>query len=154
MIDFTTPTPLRDAIASLSARTPLGSAMKSKQWERTAQEIRDAAFFSATVEDERLLASMQAKIMQRLQLARSADAAEVTMDRSRFIAEMQDVLKAAGFKPDPKKRGTIEDVSSAGRLGLIWDMQLAMGQGGEPLERHSRTGKQRDGSLRHFHRAT
>jgi hypothetical protein len=82
----TPPTPLRDAIAQLSVRTPLGSAMKSKQWERTAQQIRDAAFFSATVEDERLLASMQAKIMQRLKLARSADAAEVTMDRSRFIA--------------------------------------------------------------------
>lgn len=129
MIDFTTPTPLRNAIAQLSARTPLGSAMKSKQWERTAQQIRDAAFFSATVEDERLLATMQAKIMQRLKLARSADAAEVTMDRSRFIAEMQDELKAAGYRPDPKKRGTIEDVSSAGRLGLIWDMQLAMAQG-------------------------
>lgn len=129
MIDFTTPTPLRDAIAQLSARTPLGSAMKSKQWERTALEIRDAAFFSATVEDERILANMQAKIMQRLKLARSADAAEVTMDRSRFIAEMQDELKVAGYKPEPKKRGTIEDVSSAGRLGLIWDMQLAMAQG-------------------------
>jgi hypothetical protein len=129
MIDFTTPQPLSEAVASLSKRTPLGSKMTSAEWERAPADVRDAAFFSATVEEERILASMQAKLLQRVRLARSKDAAGVTMDRSRFIAEMQDELKAAGYRPDPKKRGGIQDVSSAGRLGLIWDMMLAMSQG-------------------------
>ncbi|GAA5482058.1 hypothetical protein Hsar01_01273 [Haloferula sargassicola] len=51
------------------------------------------------------------------------------MNRTRFIAEMQDVLKELGYQPDPNKRGTLQDVSSARRLGLIWDMNLKMAAG-------------------------
>ncbi len=132
MIDFTTPIPLEDAVRSLGAKTPLGRALSSAEWERMPVEIRDRAFFSAMVEDERILAEMQRRILQRVRLQRSklADGSEgVTMDRARFIAEMQEELDRAGYRPDPAKAGGLQDLSSAGRLGLIWDMQLAQAHG-------------------------
>lgn len=132
MIDFTTPVPLEDAVRSLGAKTPLGRALSSAEWELESVEIRDRAFFSATVEDERILAEMQRRILQRVRLQRSklADGSEgVTMDRARFISEMQEELDRAGYRPDPAKAGGLQDLSSAGRLGLIWDMQLAQARG-------------------------
>jgi hypothetical protein len=132
VIDFTTPVPLEDAVRSLGAKTPLGRALSSAEWELESVEIRDRAFFSATVEDERILAEMQRRILQRVRLQRSklADGSEgVTMDRSRFIAEMQEELDRAGYRPEPKHTGGLQDLSSAGRLGLIWDMQLAQAHG-------------------------
>jgi len=132
MIDFTTPVPLEDAVRSLGAKTPLGRALSSAEWELEPVEIRDRAFFSAMVEDERILAEMQRRILQRVRLQRSklADGSEgVMMDRSRFIAEMQEELGRAGYRPEPKHAGGLQDLSSAGRLGLIWDMQLAQAHG-------------------------
>lgn len=132
MIDFTTPIPLEDAVRSLGAKTPLGTALRSAELERLPVDIRDRSFFSATVECERILAEMQRRILQRVRLERSklADGSEgVTMDRARFIAEMQEELDRAGYRPDPAKAGTLQDLSSAGRLGLIWDMNLAQAQG-------------------------
>jgi len=132
MIDFTTSQPLEDAVDSLSARTPVGSAMRSAEWAGVPVEVRQRAFFMATVENERILAIAKAKISQRLKLERSklADGGEgVTMDRSRFIAEMQDELEAVGYRPDPVLKGGLRDISSHKRLALVWDMQLAMAEG-------------------------
>jgi hypothetical protein len=132
MIDFTTPTPLRDAVKSLGERTPLGVALSSRELELLPVELRDRAFFSAFVENERILVEMQRRLLQRVKLERSklADGSEgVTMDRARFIAEMQEELDRAGYRPNPKDAGGLQDLSSAGRLGLIWDMNLAQAQG-------------------------
>jgi hypothetical protein len=127
-VSFTTARPLTEAVAALGRRTPLGSRLDSAGWQLVAPEIRDRAFFSATVEDERMLVAMQAKIQQRIDLATQSPSG-VTMDRSRFIAETQDDLRALGYVPDPAKAGTLQDISSAGRLGLIWDMQVKMAEG-------------------------
>ena len=132
MIDFTTSQPLKGAVASLSARTPVGSAMRSAEWSAVPVAIRRRTFWISTVESERILAIAQAKIAQRLNLARSemADGGEgVVMDRSRFIAEMQDELESVGYKPDPAFKGGLRDVSSHRRLALVWDMQLAQAEG-------------------------
>jgi hypothetical protein len=132
MIDFTTATPLQVAVDSLERRSPLGLALSSAEIERLPQELKDQSFFSATVENERVLAEMQAKILRRLKLERDTleDGGPGTlMDRSGFIEDMQAVLDAEGYKPEPGKEGGIQDVSSDRRLGLIWDMQLAMAQG-------------------------
>ena len=132
MIDFTTSQPLKEAVDSLSARTPVGSAMRSAEWAGVPVEVRKRAFFMATVENERILAIAKAKISQRINLERSklADGGEgVTMDRSRFIAEMQDELEAVGYRLDPALKGGLRDISSHKRLALVWDMQLAMAEG-------------------------
>ncbi len=132
MIDFTTSQPLKEAVDSLSARTPVGSAMRSAEWAGVPVAIRRRTFWISTVENERILAIAQAKISQRLNLERSklADGSEgVVMDRSRFIAEMQDELEAVGYRPDPAFKGGLRDVSSHRRLALVWDMQLAQAEG-------------------------
>lgn len=126
MIDFTTSQPLSEAVENISTRTPVGSKLTSAQWAMVPPEIRMRSFFSARVEEERYLVSMQDKLTQRVLLARENG---TLMDRSRFIAEMQDDLKQFGYEPDPRKRGSIQDLSSAGRLGLIWDMNLAQAEG-------------------------
>jgi hypothetical protein len=51
------------------------------------------------------------------------------MDRRRFIDEMRVELGRLGYRPQRGKEGTIQDLTSSGRLGLIWDMNLAMAQG-------------------------
>jgi len=131
MINFTTAQPLEKAVARLGQRTPLGATLSSAEWSRVPVEIREISFFSAYVECERVLAIMQEKILRRVKLEREklANGEEITMDRARFIAEMQDELHALGYEPEPKDQGTIRDLSSAGRLGLIWDMQLGMARG-------------------------
>lgn len=132
MINFTTARPLQEAVESISRRTPMGSVLSSAEWEVVPAEIRQRAMFSARVEDERLLAAMQAKLQQRIQLERSklADGGEgVTMDRRRFIDETRMDLAKAGYRPDLKKAGGLQDLSSTGRLGLIWQMNLDQAQG-------------------------
>jgi hypothetical protein len=126
MIDFTTAQPLGEAVENISTRTPIGSTLNSAEWALLPPEIRMRALFSSRVEEERYLVSMQDKLEQRVRLGRNEG---TLMERSRFIAEMQDDLKQFGYEPDPRKRGSIQDISSAGRLGLIWDMNLAQAEG-------------------------
>lgn len=132
MIDFTTSQPLQEAVDSLERRTPLGTAMTSAEIGRLPLEIRDASFFSAQVQKEKILVEMQNRILQRVRLERSklADGSPgVTMDRGRFIDEMRVVLQREGYRPNPKKAGGLQDLSSTARLGLIWDMNLAQAHG-------------------------
>lgn len=132
MISFTTSQPLQEAVDSLSARTPVGSAMRSAEWGALPVELRKRSFWMATVENERILTIAQAKISQRLRLENSVlpdGGVGATMDRSRFIAEMQDELRAVGYRPEKGKKGGLQDVSSFKRLGLVWDMQLAQAAG-------------------------
>ncbi len=126
MIDFTTAMPLTTAVEVISGKTPLGSRMNSAEWAMVPPEIRLRAMFAARVEEERYLVSMQDKLEQRVRLGREDG---TLMNRARFIAEMQDDLKQFGYEPDPRKRGSMQDLSSAGRLGLIWDMNLAQAEG-------------------------
>jgi hypothetical protein len=126
MLDFTTAIPLPRAVEVISNKTPLGSRLGSAEWALVSAEIRQRAMFSARVEEERYLISMQDKLQQRILLGRNEG---TLMDRSRFIAEMQDDLRQFGYEPDPRKRGSLQDLSSAGRLGLIYDMNLAQAEG-------------------------
>jgi hypothetical protein len=130
MIDFITPVPLEEAVSSLGSKTRIGALLSSAEWQGLPAELRDRAFFSAWVESERILAEAQRRIMQRVQMERDAiEAGGRVMERGRFIEEMQDLLESMGYEPDPDKAGSLQDLSSAGRLGLIWQMQLDQAHG-------------------------
>ncbi|MEI8038406.1 MAG: hypothetical protein WCJ14_08450 [Verrucomicrobiota bacterium] len=132
MVSFTTSAPLQDAVAQISGRTPLGSVLKSREWELVPAELRMRAMFSAQVENERVLAEAQTRLLQRIKLERTvlADGADgALMDRGRFIEEMRQVLRDEGYKRGPAKKGSLLDLKSTRRLGLIWDMNLAQAQG-------------------------
>ena len=114
-------------MAALDRRTPLGSALNSREWERVPAELRDRTMFSATVENERLLQEMKDRLAQRLALTRTEGGAH--MDRGRFIEEMRQELSAAGYKRGNARRGSLRDLKSSRRLGLIWDMNVSQAAG-------------------------
>lgn len=143
MISFSQPQPLQAAVDSVSARTPLGTALGSEAIAELPSEIRRRAFFSATVEEVRLLERMQRDILTRLRLERrdlsklalpggrpQADGTQGTFQRrDQFVREMQELAERYGVRPDDHRRGTIQDIGSFRRLRLIWDVQTKMAQG-------------------------
>jgi len=130
MIRLTTDSPLQAAIDSMDARSPVGSRMNSREWETTAAEVRDKAFWISTLEDERVLADAQRRIREAIAQQRdTAAAGGRVMERGRFVLEMQDILDEVGYQPDPEKRGTLQDLSSSRRLSLVYAMNLDMAQG-------------------------
>lgn len=130
MISFVTEQPLQESVDALGRKSPLGALLSSAQWGQLPIEIRERAFFSAWLENERLLGEMQRRLIQRVALERDRiEAGGRLMDRGRFIEEMQGLLDAAGYVADPEKEGTLQELASAGRLGLIWQMNLDQAHG-------------------------
>lgn len=120
-------TPLPKAVQSFEERKVFPSGMTSQDWENEPAAIRQRLFFSARVEEERILSAMHQKLQTRIRLAESEGA---TMDKSRFIAEMQQMLTQEGYRrSDDVKKGSLRDLKGYRRLSLIWEMNLAQAQG-------------------------
>jgi len=111
---FTSPMPFDAAVRRLESKTPVASLLTSAQWEELQLGVRDRAFFSARVNDIRTVASMQSGIRDALALDRG-DGRAFT-DRAHFISDMRSRLGAA-----PGDSGQLTDITSAKRLGLIYD---------------------------------
>lgn len=128
----TTTQPLPAAVEQMAGRAPLGRSLTAAEWMLVPAEIRLRAMFSSRVECERLLAEFHDRMTQRITLesSRLADGSEgVTMDRGRFVREMREYLDKTGYRPPPKHAGTLRDLTSQGRLGLIWQMNIDQAQG-------------------------
>ena len=111
----------------LRNKRELGTDLSSAELGDLPAEIRDRAFFSARVEDERLLAEMKSRLQNRIELSKRDGR---TMDRGVFIEEMRDILRENGYqRPDGIKAGSLRDLKSSRRLGLIFDMNVAQAQG-------------------------
>lgn len=126
------PEPLQDAVEKISAKTPVGSVLKSADWAKVPLALRERAQFSSGVESARLLQAIQDRIAGQIQQQREqlGDGQEATFDRSSFIDAIREIARDEGLTPaDPDKRGTIEDITSIRRLGLIYDTQIAQAQG-------------------------
>jgi hypothetical protein len=118
--------PLRDAVEMMREKVPVGSAMGSAEWEAVSAEMRLRAMFSARVEDERILAEMQRRLEVRMELGKKDGR---TMDRGVFIEEMREDLLRTGYSRGNAREGSLQDLRSTRRLGLIWDMNVAQAQG-------------------------
>jgi hypothetical protein len=123
--------PLAEAVAKLDARTPIGAALRSDQWADVPLALRERAQFSANVESVRLLSAIQEKLRTRLTLAREQVAnGEAFVDRSSFIADIRGIAKAEGVRTtDGAGAGTVRDIRSSARLGLIFDQQTRQAAG-------------------------
>lgn len=136
-MNFTEPKPLTDVLAHLDAKTPLGSAMRSADWQAAPQELRDGAFFSAGVTEARFIAQQKQAIRDMIARARETNAAGQSMwkmDRGQFIAQLRQMGEAMGVKhPDGRKGGVnekdITDPISIARLKLVVNTQLDLAYG-------------------------
>jgi hypothetical protein len=125
--------PLDEAVARISAKTPIGSKLRSKEWAGVPVALRERAMFSAGVESVRLLASMQDELRKAAGMIQEQVAhGEAYVDRSVFIAKMRERALNWGVTstatPDGSKgivrTGDVTDIRSAKRLGLIYDTQM------------------------------
>lgn len=116
--------PLGDAIRSLGNKRAIASVMNTAQWEALEVGIRNRAFWSATVEDQRYLDALQRNIQGYLKQ-------EPGYDRSGFVRDMQEMADMLKLRPDvgDSKRGGLQDVGSVRRLNLIWKTNLEMAEG-------------------------
>ena len=129
-IDIRLGSPMPAAVAALGRRTVVGSPMRTADWDQVDPEIREAAFFSAAVEETRWLESAKAKIDERIAL-KSASMGRATMDKAKFVREMQILAEQLGMRPAEKQdgRGSLTDPGSRRRLELIFDVQTGLAQG-------------------------
>jgi len=124
-------TPLADAVAKLSDKTPVGSVLRSAEWAALPLALREGAQFSAGVESARVLQAVQDRMLGLLKLEREklANGQEATFDRSSFIDAIRRIAREEGLTPaNERDRGTLRDITSIPRLGLIFDMQQARAQ--------------------------
>jgi hypothetical protein len=120
--------PVQDAAEYHDRKTAVGTKLRSRELERLPTELRNAAQMSAGVESARVIQSVQDKTSEILNHTRNALGGR--MDRSAFIRDMMVLAENEGLTPaDPAKRGTIEDITSETRLGLIYEMQTGMAYG-------------------------
>lgn len=113
--------PLQAAIAKISAKTPIGAALRSAEWEQVPLALRERAQFSARVESARVLSTIQEKLQTRIGMLKEQVArGEAFVDRSSFIGDLRKIAQEEGMGDGS---GGLTDISSRARLGLIFDMQ-------------------------------
>jgi hypothetical protein len=123
--------PLAEAVAKIDARTPIGAALRSDQWADVPLALRERAQFSANVTSVKLLQAIQDKLQARIGLVREQVAhGDALVDRSSFIADIRAIAVAEGVQTAGKGgAGTIRDIRSSARLGLIFDQQTRSAAG-------------------------
>jgi hypothetical protein len=135
--DFANPTPLRDAVGQLSAKTPIGSILRTAEWQQMPLALRQRAQFSAGVESVRVLQRIQDSLKDAISNARNEtsvnpDRAVGTfkMDRQKFITEIRELAIKEGLIPaDDALEGTLQDITSEARLDLIFRTQMQQARG-------------------------
>jgi len=94
--------------------------MSSAEWDKIAPQIRDQAFWSARVEEKRILDQLQGKLTA---LIRNE------MDPSEFRRDMRDFLEQIGYSVDDADAGTIKDLRTQRRLDIIYQTNVKMARG-------------------------
>lgn len=129
-LDLTTPRPLSEAVKAVSAKTPVGSKLRTKGWETRVQKgLREQAFWSAGVESVRALEEVQEGIGKILGEVKNARTGGYAMDRAKLVQQAQQTANKLGLRnADPQKRGGLEDYGSERRIKLILEQQISSAQ--------------------------
>ena len=131
------PLPFKEAVDKFGSKSLIGSTLNTEQWAALPHALRDRAYFSSQIESARFLQRSRDSIADFLQEAREEitlpDGTKTTAlkigSRADFIKRTQDFAIAEGMGPlDPKDAGTIKDIRTERRLGLIFDTQVRMAQ--------------------------
>jgi len=116
--------PLAEAVKRISAKTTLGTALRSDEIAKLPLALRERAQISARVESLRILSQIQRSLEQ--DLGQVSDSGMV-MSKGRFVAKLLDVAK--GVMGDAPRKGGVQDIRSVGRAKLIHDMQTRQAYG-------------------------
>lgn len=129
---FVKPTLFQDAITKLGRRQVIVSGLDSEAWSRVPVALRERAFFSSRIENARFLQRSKDLLTDWLAGAResitlpdgTATTALKTGSRAQFIEQARQFALSEGMGPiDPRDKGGLKDITSAKRLGLIFDTQ-------------------------------
>jgi hypothetical protein len=122
--------PLAEAVKRIDGKTPIGSRLRSKEWEEVPLALRERAQFSAGVTSAKLLQTIQDRLSDEINQRREAlaNGKEAMFDRSSFIDAVREIAREEGLTPE-QGRGSITDITSIPRLGMVYDMQNQMATG-------------------------
>lgn len=146
MAGLTEPKPLEDVIASFDAKTLIGSALRTAEWDRMPAALRQRALFSASVTSIHFLKEAQRGVRNMVTRAKSTNEqgeSYWTTDRSKLVADLRRLGTELGIPhPEGRKNGAIresdlKDPLSMRRLKLIVNTQMEMAYGyGDFLAAH------------------
>jgi hypothetical protein len=68
--DYSNPSPLRDAVAQLAAKTPIGSILRTSEWGQMPLALQQRGQFSAGVESVRVMQRIQGGLIDAITNAR------------------------------------------------------------------------------------
>lgn len=119
--------PLEEAVRFHDAKTPVGAALRSAEWEKVALGLRNRAQFTAGVENIRVPALIQQQIGQILGHWRNERGA--LTDRSGFMRDLAALAEELGLRPTDGRRGGLQDLGSVARTELIYQQQVGQAYG-------------------------
>jgi hypothetical protein len=124
------PLPLQTAADRLKTKTIVGSTLRSRQWKDVPQQIRERSFFSSRVAWTDLLQREKADLVANLErVKKTYQGGEAFVDRSGFIRDQRKFLSENGYKLSQGGAGDVRDITSAKRLGMIFDVQTGHAKG-------------------------
>jgi hypothetical protein len=121
--------PLADAVSRMNAKMPIAKALTSAEWADVLLALRERSFWTARFAKADLLQLMHDMLQDRIELeTHTSDRGETMVSRDNFIGEMRDKLSASGYLPPAGKEGGLQDHTSTGRLGMIFDINTQQAQ--------------------------
>ncbi|MBL9174135.1 MAG: hypothetical protein JNL10_11415 [Verrucomicrobiales bacterium] len=126
------PAPFKEALQKLGQRTPIAADLSSYEWSQVPVALRERAMFSAHVESLKFLQRTRDTIGDFLGATReqlTTPDGEITDalkmgSRAQFVDRMRELAISEGMGPlEPEDAGTVRDITSEQRLGLIFDIQ-------------------------------
>jgi hypothetical protein len=117
--------PLPEAVRRIAGKTPVAARLSSAEWSRVPLALRERAQFSARVESLRVLGTIQERLEKRIGMVQEQVArGEAWVGREDFIADVRAAAIAEGVQTVGETgAGTVRDIRSNRRLGLIYDFQ-------------------------------
>jgi hypothetical protein len=125
-MQFVKAMPFAEALEKIGGRTPIGSAMLSSEWSDVPVALRERAFFSSQVENVRFLQRSRDWIGDflagNMETLPDGQTALRVASRAQFVELAREFALSEGMGPlDPADAGTIKDITSEPRLGLIFN---------------------------------
>ena len=129
-MEFVRPIKYEDAIKIIGARSPIGAQLSSREWSPVPVATRERSMFRAHVESLRFMQGIKDTLTDFLAANRDENGLLKTGSRAQFIDQVRRLAIAQGRGPlSPEDAGTIKDIRSEKRLGLIFDVGAKAARG-------------------------